>query len=52
VGRNSSVDIATLYGLDGPGIEYQWARELLHPSRPVLGLTQPLIQQVASLSRR
>jgi hypothetical protein len=24
VGRNSSVDIATGYGLDGPGIEPRW----------------------------
>ena len=24
MGRNSSVGIATRYGLDGPGIEYRW----------------------------
>jgi len=34
--------MATLCGLDGPGIESQWGRDFLHPSRlalgPVLGL--------------
>jgi len=32
---------ATRYRLDGPGIEYRWGREFLHPSKPALGLTQP-----------
>jgi len=27
--------------LDGPGIESQWGQDLLHPSRPNLGPTQP-----------
>ena len=27
VGRNNSVDIATGYGLDGPGIEWRWGRD-------------------------
>jgi hypothetical protein len=27
-GRDSSVDIATRYGLDGPGIESRWGRDL------------------------
>ena len=26
VGRDSSVGIATRYGLDGPGIEFRWGR--------------------------
>ena len=50
VGRDSSVGIATRYGLDGPGIEFRLGRDLLHPSRPVLGPTQPPIQWVAGLS--
>jgi hypothetical protein len=32
VGRDSSVDVVTLYGLDGPGIETRWG-EIFH-SRP------------------
>ena len=37
VGRDSSVGIATRYGLDGPGIESRWGRVFPHPSRPALG---------------
>jgi hypothetical protein len=37
VGRDSSVGIATRYGLDGPGIEYRWERAFPHPFTPVLG---------------
>ena len=36
-GRDSSVGIATRYGLDGPGIESWWGRDFPHPSRPSLG---------------
>jgi len=32
VGRDSSVGIATRYGLDGPGIESVWGRDFPHPS--------------------
>jgi len=32
MGRDSSVGIRTLYGLDGEGIESRWGREFLHPS--------------------
>jgi hypothetical protein len=35
-GRDSSVGIATCYGLDGPGIEFRWGRDFPHPSRPAL----------------
>jgi hypothetical protein len=42
-GRDSSISIATRYGLDGPGIESRFGRDFPHPSRPVLGLTQPPI---------
>ena len=39
MGRDSSVGIATHYGLDGPGIESRWGRDFPHPSRPALGPT-------------
>jgi hypothetical protein len=38
------VGIVTRYGLDGPGIESQWGRNFLHPSRAALGPTQPPIE--------
>ena len=41
VGRDSSVGIATGYGLDGPGIESRWGRDITHLSRPALGPTSP-----------
>ena len=50
-GRDSSVGIATHYGLDGPGIESRWGRDFPHPSRPALGPTQPPVQWVPGLSR-
>ena len=34
-GPGSSVGIATGYGMNGPGIESQWERDLPHLSRPV-----------------
>jgi hypothetical protein len=37
VGRDSSVGIATRYGLDGPCIECWWGRVFPHPSRLALG---------------
>jgi hypothetical protein len=37
VDRDSSVGIATRYGLDGPGIESRWGRDFPHPSRPAMG---------------
>ena len=42
MGRDSSVGIATRYGLDGPGIVIPVGARFLHPSRPALGPTQPL----------
>jgi hypothetical protein len=37
VGRDSSVGIATGYGLDGPGIEFWWGFKVFpHMSRPAL----------------
>jgi len=50
-GRDSSVGIATSYGLDGPGIESRWRRSSQNQSRPALRATQPPIQWVPCLSR-
>ena len=36
MGWNSSVGIATCYGLDGPGIESRWGQDFPHPFRPTL----------------
>jgi hypothetical protein len=51
VDRDSSVGIATRYGMDGPGIESRWQRDFLHLSRPALGPTQLPIRWVSGLSR-
>ena len=48
-GRDSSVGIATRYGLEGPGIESQWGRDFLQLFRPALGPTQAPIQWVRGL---
>ena len=39
MGRDSTVGIATRYGLDGPGIDSRWGRDFPQPSRPALGPT-------------
>jgi hypothetical protein len=49
--RDSVVDIATRYGLDGPGIESRCERDFPHPSRPALRPIQPPIQWIPGLSR-
>jgi hypothetical protein len=49
-GRDNSVDIATRYGLVGPGIESRWGRDFPQPSRPALGPTWPPIKGVPGLS--
>jgi hypothetical protein len=51
VGRDSSVGIATCYGLDGPEFESRWGRDFPHRSRPFLGPTKPPIQYVPAFSR-
>jgi hypothetical protein len=40
--RDSSVGIATGYGLDGPGSNPGWGRDISHTSRPALGTTDLL----------
>ena len=49
-GPDSSVGIATRYGLDGPGIESRWGRDFPHLSRPAPRPTQPPVQWVPGLS--
>jgi hypothetical protein len=49
VGRDSSVGIATCYGLDGPGIESRWGRDFPHRPSPALGSTQFPLQWVPGL---
>jgi hypothetical protein len=51
VGRDSSVGIATRYGLDGPGIEFRWGQDFPHLSRLALGHIQPPIQWVPGISQ-
>ena len=50
VGRDSSVGIATAYGLDGQGIESRWRRDFPHLSRPALRPTQPPVKWVPVFS--
>jgi hypothetical protein len=38
------VGMATYYRLEGPGIEYRWGRDFLHPPRSAPGLTKTPIQ--------
>jgi len=40
-GRDSSVDIATSYGLDGPGIECRRERDIFGPLQVGLGAHTP-----------
>jgi transposase-like protein len=42
--QESVVGIATRYGLYGPGILSPWGREFSHPSRPIVGPTQPPVE--------
>ena len=50
--RVSVVGISTRYGLDGQRIESRWGTDFPHPSRTVLGPTQPLIQWAPGHSGR
>ena len=50
MGQDSTVGIATDYRLDSLGIKSRWRRDFPHPSRPVLGRTQPPVQWVLGLT--
>jgi hypothetical protein len=43
-GTKKKLVIATLYGLERPGIESGWAQDFLNLFRPALGPTQPPIR--------
>jgi len=49
-GPDSSVGVATEYGLDSPRSN-PGGDEIFRPSRPALGPTQPPVQCVPGLSR-
>jgi len=49
MGRDSSVGIATRYGLEGPGMDPGGVRDIPHLFRLALGPTNPPIQRVAGL---
>jgi hypothetical protein len=49
VSPDSSVGIATRYGLDGPGIESGWGRVFQRPSRQDLGSDQPPVRWAPAL---
>ena len=46
VDRDSSVGMATSFGVDGPGNESRWGRDFPHTSIPALRPTRPPIQWV------
>lgn len=48
-GPDNVLGVATGYGIGGPGTESRWGRDFLHPPRPALGSTQPLIRCVRRL---
>jgi hypothetical protein len=49
MGQDGTVGTATYHGLDGPGIEFWWGPEFMHPPGLVLGSTQPPVEWILGL---
>jgi len=49
VGRDSIDSITNRYGLDGPGLEYQWGWDFARPYRPAIGYNHPPLQEITGL---
>ena len=49
--QDSSIGIATRYGLEGPGIESRWGRDFSHSYKPALETIQHPVQRVSGLSQ-
>jgi hypothetical protein len=45
------VGLATIYGLNGLGIEPRYGRDIPHPSRQAMGLTHSRVQWVWGVSQ-
>ena len=49
MGRDTSVGIATRYGLRGPRIESRWRRDFPRVKRPGRGVNHPPIHNLAPI---
>jgi len=49
MGQDGTVGTATHHRLDGPGIEFLWMQDFMHPSGLPLGSTRPPIEWLLGL---